>query len=444
MDDSIDEHLNVPQAHSPCHLPLEQVLEKSTFSGDGLVLNLQNLEEDLAPAIRPRPKSSHDLRSTLAPSPLFVEPSERSKDDINVAPSPITPKRPFPLPISLSLQMPPRDVSSTSTASLTKRIPLSPKLDPSSSYASPSVLPRRSRGLDFSRACTNLHHSTLAEQSSPDSSPIIGSRGVSIPSRKGLFPSLSATNIPDSPGSSSNSMWSQIQHADKTLMSSSIGSINMMESDSGSSSTDDDHVMEHLEDEEAIHITPYASRVGNGALSSFGPAIISSSGAENADSRSPAASKFMSFQRARFKKGRSRKSSSSASGHSSMHSPGSGSPPLLKSIESSLSMGYFPREPSNTSLRSRRESLSLGTKDLQLTDGEESYEGIQLRSSSHDDLGRSTSSTPAVDDRRNVIRRAVTRRTNMLVCAFFITFNYQILLGLLISVSSRKPGYLHV
>lgn len=193
-----------------------------------------------------------------------------------------------------------------------------------------------------------------------------------------------------------------------------------MEFDSGSSSDDDDHVMEHLEDEEAIHITPCTPRIGNGSLGPFGPPIVSSPGADFTGSRSPAASKLMSFQRARFKKGRSRKSSSSASGHSSMHSPGSGSPPLLKSIESNLSAGYFPREPSNSSLKSRRESLSLGTKDLQLTDREESYEDILLRSSSNDDLGRSTSSTPAVDERRNVIRRAVTRRTNMLVCLIFI------------------------
>lgn len=416
-DDSIDAHLHAPDRHLTCPLPQEQVSKKTTFSSDNLVNDLQKLG-GLAPGIRPRPKSSHDIRSTLAPSPLFVEPFKRSKDDINVVPSPITPKRPYALPHGLSLQMPPRDISSTSTANLTKLVPLSPKLDSSSSYETPSVLPRRSRGLDFSRACTNLHHSTLAEQSSPDSSPIIGSRGVAIPARKGLFPSLSAANFPDSPGSSSNSLWSHIQHPDKTVMSNSVGSINMMESDSGGSSDDDDHIMEHLEDEEAIHMTPHTTRMGNGPLNYLGPATISSPGVEYIGSRSPAASKLMSFQRARLKKGRSRKSSSSASGHSSMHSPGSGSPPLLRSIESSLSIGGFPREPSKTSMSSRRDSLSLGTNDLQLTDREESYEGILLRRSPNDDLGRSSSSTPATDERRNVIRRAVTRRTNMLVCTF--------------------------
>lgn len=190
----------------------------------------------------------------------------------------------------------------------------------------------------------------------------------------------------------------------------------MMEYDSGSSSSDDDHIMEHVEDEEAIHMTPHISRMGNGPLNSFGPATISSPGADYIGGLAPAAAKLMSFQRARLKKGRSRKSSSSASGHSSMHSPGSGSPPLLKSIESNLNTGYFPREPSKTGMSSRRESLSLGTNDLQLTDGEESYEAILSQRSPNDDLGTSTPSTPAMDERRNVIRRAVTRRTNMLVC----------------------------
>ena len=73
------------------------------------------------------------------------------------------------------------------TTNRTNRLPLSPKLDSSASYGVPgSVLPRRSRGMDFSRACTNLHHSTLAEQSSPDSSPVIGGRAMNIPSRKSI------------------------------------------------------------------------------------------------------------------------------------------------------------------------------------------------------------------------------------------------------------------
>ena len=194
-----------------------------------------------------------------------------------------------------------------------------------------------------------------------------------------------------------------------------------MEFDSGSSSSDDDHVMEHVEDEDIIHMAPYVTRTGNGPLNHFASTTIPSPSADNIGGLAPAAAKLMSFQRARFKKERSRKSSSSASGHSSMYSPGSGSPPLLKSIESNLSIGLPPRESSKTSFSSRRESLSLGTKDLQLTDGEESYDGVPLRRSPNDDLGTSTPSTSAVDEKRNVIRRAVTRRTNMLVSILLIS-----------------------
>lgn len=363
---------------------------------------------------RLRPRSSHEIRSVLSPSPLFVEPLRRSKDDIHLAPGPNTPKRPNVPHRGLSLQMPPRDISSTSTANLTKRVPLSPKLDSSITYATPSsVLPRRSRGMDFSRACTNLHHSTLAEQSSPDSSPIIGGRGMMIP-RKGLFNPLNIANIPDSPGSVPNSLWSTMASTDKSAISSSVGSANMMDYDSGSTSSDGDDMMGHVEDEDAIHMTPHVYKVGSGTPNPFGPAIVSAPGGDSIGGFSPAAAKLMSFQRARFnKKERSRKSSS-ASGHSSMYQ-GPPSPPVLKSIESSLGGPFFARDPSKEDMNSRRQSLSLGTKDLQLSDCEESDEGTNVGASPNEYNGMPTPLTPSIDERRNVIRRAVTRRGNMLV-----------------------------
>ena len=103
---------------------------------------------------------------------------------------------------------------------------------------------------------------------------------------------------------------------------------------------------------------------------------------------------FMSIQRARLRKGRSRKSSSSASGHSSMASPGPTSPPNGKNE------GYFARENAirKASSGSRRESLSLFTNDLHISSGNDSGdEGIHM------------SQTPGV------VRRAVTRRGNLLV-----------------------------
>jgi hypothetical protein len=200
----------------------------------------------------------------------------------------------------------------------------------------------------------------------------------------------------------------------------------MMEFDSASSSSDDDHMMEHAEDEEVMHLTPHVTRMSNGSLNPFGPAIISSPAGDCVGGLSPAAAKLMSFQRARLRNERSRKSSSSASQHSSMHSPGSGSPPLLKSIERSLSTGYFPRDPSKTTPSSQRESLILGTNDLELSDEDENYEGLNLRCSPNDGVETLAPSTPTMDERRNVIRRAVTRRTNMLVCINFLLRNLEL------------------
>jgi hypothetical protein len=103
---------------------------------------------------------------TLSPSPKFREPEKRkSKDDsglgLGLDDSPTTPRRPS-FPRGLSLQMPARDFMSPNTSAYINRVPLSPKLDHSQTYGSPtSVLPRRSRGLDFSRAATNLHQFVL-------------------------------------------------------------------------------------------------------------------------------------------------------------------------------------------------------------------------------------------------------------------------------------------
>lgn len=363
-----------------------------------------------------RPWSSQGFKSILSPSPLFIDSRRASKDDLSVASGPVTPKRSNVVPRGLSLQMPPRDISSTSTANLTKRIPVSPKPETAASYPSPSsVLPRRSRGMDFSRAATNLHHSTLAE-SSPESSPIVGSRSSMIP-RKGLFSPPSNTGVPESPNSVPNSLWSTMANAEKSCLSSSVGSSSMMEYDSSSTSSDGDEVMDNGEDDDTIHMTPHMNQIGNGFGNPFG-SVASSPGGDGIGAFSPAASKMMSYQRHRVKSRRKRMSSSSASGHSSLHSPGPSSPPLLRSIESSLSMngGYFLDDPSKKEISSRRESLSLGTNDMQLSDAEQSDGDGLLRMHSHEDVPIPTPVTPTMDDRRNVIRRAVSRRGNMLVC----------------------------
>ena len=351
---------------------------------------------------------SDGIKPALSPSPAFREPVTTSKDDIAILPTPVTPQRPKSLARGLSLQMP----QDSTSATFLNRVPLSPKLDSASTYGSPtSVLPRRSRGLDFSRACTNLHHSTLAEQSSPDSSPTIGGKGMMIPPRKGLS---NSSSLLESPVSMTNSLWSTMANTDKAAVSSSVGSINMLDSDSGSTSSEDDDLMDQGDGEDTTITTPQVYKLGNSLTHPFAPSNISSPGTEWMGYHSPAAASLMSFQRrARLRKGRSKKSSSSISAHSSIQSSGPASPPLLKSIESSMGGGYLNKEGTKTTIGSRRESLSLGTRELHLSDGGDSCDDGDLKISPHDTPA--APATPGMDEKRGVIRRAVTRRGNLLV-----------------------------
>ena len=417
MTDSLNIHGNYQLRPS---MP-SQLLQKAHPAHD-LHYEDDSLSQTSKSPSKPRPWSSIDLKPpSLSPSPVFLEPAKASKDDTYLAQAPVTPKRPSLPPRGLSLRMPPRDVSSSSTANLTtnliNRMPLSPKLDLSISYgATGSVLPRRSRGMDFSRACTNLHHSTLAEQSSPDSSPVIGGRAMNIPQRKSMHNGSTVPGIPDSPGNMPSSLWSTMANADKLGISTSAGSVNMMDSDTGSDSSETDEVMRSADDEDTIFMTPQAYRPpGLGVSNPFITGTTVSTGVDATNPFSPAAANFMNFQRARLRHGKSRKSSSSASGRSSMASPGPASPPLLKSIESSLNGSYFQRELSRNDVKSRRESLSLGTSDLHISDGGESEDGESSRVSPSDGLGIPMPATPTLDERRSVIRRAVTRRGNLLV-----------------------------
>ncbi|GMG04730.1 unnamed protein product [Aspergillus oryzae] len=299
----------------------------------------------LGPPLRPSPKSRSlsDAPKPISARSTSEEHRPSSKDDNSLSSTPETPRRPSMQGLPLNLPSKPSGPSS-----LSSRAPLSPKLDSSQIYGSPgSVLPRRSRGLDFSRACTNLHHSTLAELS-PDSSPIIVGRGMTIPQRRG---SMGSTSVP--PFSTSGP-------ADRTAISSSVSSVNMMESDTSSSEEDDEPMMADRDD--MIMNTPQANKMGSG-MSPFAVGNVPSPGNDWMGGYSQAAASLMSFQRARFRKGRSRHSSSSASGNSSKPSPGPLSPPVMKSIENQN--GYFG---SRSSLSARRESLSLGTRDLRLSD----------------------------------------------------------------------------
>ncbi|KAF2494548.1 hypothetical protein BU16DRAFT_527617 [Lophium mytilinum] len=349
--------------------------------------------------VRTPTKSSSKVRSLsdstpqLSPSPKFREPARSSKDDHTIITSPKTPRRPDFLSRGLSLQMPPRDSGMPSPASFANRVPLSPQLDSRNTYASPaSVLPRRSRGAEFSRACTNLHHSTLAEQSSPDSSPTITQKGMMIPSRNRRSNSL----VMDSPNMHATSVWGLTGNGDRTAASSSVGSINMLGSESSSSDSDDD-AMDPDDNDDPMLMTPHVLKSNNSGAPFGGVSAPSPGSTWTSNLFSPGgAPTFLSIQRARLRKGRSRKSSSSASGHSSMASPGPASPPNGKAFEGN---GYFAREAVIRSAGSRRESLSMFTNDLHISSGNDSGD---------EGIGPTTPSTPGV------VRRAVTRRGNLL------------------------------
>lgn len=349
-------------------------------------------------------RSLSDTTPSLSPSPKFREPTKRaSKDDSVLQDSPTTPRRPAFLS-RLSLQMPPRDLMSPTSAHV-NRPPLSPQLDHSDTYGSQaSVLPRRSRGLDFSRAATNLHHSTLAEQSSPDSSPTLTGRAMNIPNRRN---GTNFSGIVDLQNGNTSSLWSTVGHSDRMNASSSLGSVSMMDAVSSSSDSDNEDMMDADDIDDSILTTPQISRNSG----PFGMGAQPSPGNMWMNGQSPAVSSLMSFQRARLRNGRNRKSSSSASG-SSMNSPGSRSPPI-RSIEGASS-GYFTKDSS------RRESISWAANQLHIS-GSESEDGNRK--------GRAETE-PVIprDGTRGVVRRAVTRRGNMLVSSGLVCQSSRLLI----------------
>ncbi|KAI1881071.1 hypothetical protein JX265_001311 [Neoarthrinium moseri] len=342
-------------------------------------------------------RSPHSLSKTrslsdgggaqLSPSPFIVEARRTSKDDSSLrdpssttaasyAAPPVTPRRPDFALRGLSLQMPSSDASTPAQAQAApyvKPSPLSPKLDQSHIYASPTnILPRRSRGMDFSRAATSLHHSTLAEQSSPDTSPTIcGGRAVNIPGRAiGDFGAELRTN----------SLWSMMGNQERNRFSSSVGSANHagLGSDSSSSSDDDDLMDEEMDD--AFLGTPQAAKTTQGAGIPWMPG------------NSPAANSLSSFR------SRPRK-------------------PPKKRLRGLLGLGFNPAAPSGLSksppsngvmkemkdssgAHSRRESISWAANQLHI-------------SADNDDKALDSIEIPK-DGQRGVIRRAVTRRSNLL------------------------------
>ena len=382
--------------------------------------------------LKPRPWSSQGIKPTLSPSPTFTKSEERraSRDDIDIS-GPATPKRPNFPSRGLSLQMPPRDLTSTSTANLTKRIPPSPKPDTATAYPSPtSVLPRRSRGLDFSRAATSLHHSIVADNPSPESSPSVGARRpASHSSRRGFCSPPEASILSESPKNLPSALWVNLPSGERGLLSSSLGSSAICDNDSDSSSSDD--MMDLAEDEDTIHTIPHN---GTGLVNPFGTSNTDSGG-DSFGGFTPTASKLLSYQRARLqsRRSRTRGSSSSASGQSNLQSPVPLSPPFNRNMD--LNMGivgtYYLDEPAKKELDSRRESLSLGTNDMRLSDAEQSGDESQTNSGLNGDGPNGNGPIPSLvnssmEERKQVVRRAVSRKGNLLVSHTFSTTEHML------------------
>ncbi|KAK0708116.1 hypothetical protein B0H67DRAFT_556662 [Lasiosphaeris hirsuta] len=353
--------------------------------------------ETRSPLAKTRSLSDGGGTPKLSPSPhIFEMNRQQSKDDIgirdkererqreretNVVP-PSTPIRAgFPIR-GLSLQLPPRESTSPiQQSSYIQPAPLSPKLDHSHIYASPTnILPRRSRGLDFSRAATSLHHSTLAEQASPGSSPTIGSRAMNIPSRRnGEFGTAEQ---------SSNSLWTIMGNHEKMHVSSSLGSNTHMCSDSSSSSGEDDLMDEDMDD--TYVTTPQVSKP---VMPSH---MHSISGAPWMPGGSPAMNSLLSFQQRQRQRKQHKKKVRGPLGFG-FHSPAASSANRSRSPPSGMS-----GQKELSSPHARRESISWAANQLHISGNE-----------SDDNMNRQLDEMNS-PSRPGVIRRPVTRRGNLL------------------------------
>ncbi|KAK4126849.1 hypothetical protein N657DRAFT_610923 [Parathielavia appendiculata] len=338
----------------------------------------------------PKSRSLSDGGSTpkLSPSPHIVEARRRqSKDDIAIRDKdrehtyslPSTPIRAGFGNRGLALHMPLRDSASASPAFQSghaihaRAAPLSPQLD--HIYATPTnILPRRSRGMDFSRAATSLHHSTVVDQGSPDCSPTIGSRAVNIPGRH-----ASEYRAGDQ---ASTSLWSMMGSQERMQISSSVGSTNHAISDLSSSSDNDDYMDEDME--EAYVTTPLVQKNATpGSAAARGAPWIPGS---------PMVNNLSSFQQLQRQRKQPKKKPRGALGIG---------------FFASSAPGVLSRSPPNNLVGSndmsshRRESISWAANQLHIS-GNDSDDNHRQPDGLDSPL------------RPSIVRRAVTRRGNLL------------------------------
>lgn len=393
----------------------------------------------------------------LSPSPFIIQVARnsRSKDDSSLiadTSQPTTPLRPFDLARrGLTLQMPPRGFSrsasvSTSTNAFASPVtsaysnpsastaatvfsatsvssgvpspvafanlqapfiatratpthtPTSPKFDHSQVFSSPtSVVSRRSRGLDFSRAATSLHHSMLADQSSADSSPTIDSGAFNGTHSTGPLSAVDKASQ-TATGHATSSLWSMMGSQERMLLATSQCPPNPPASDSSSSSGGDDFMDEDME--EAYVLTPLATR----SAISLGPGLP-------IQPQTPFTSSLLSYQQRRRPRKQPKKRLRGPLGLGFSPNPitvQSRSPPNALGP-----LGNLSRDLSGC--HSRRESISWQANRLQLS-GSESEESSRHSGEKIDGV----IGNPSLDGQRGVIRKPVTRRGNLLVSPFLL------------------------
>lgn len=175
----------------------------------------------------------------------------------------------------------------------------------------------------------------------------------------------------------------------------------MLCSESSDTSSDED-LMDADDIDDSILTTPQVSNRMPAGLNIW--AQPQPSPGNNWMNQPPAASSLINFQRARMRLNRNKKGSSSSS---SMASPMSRSPPAANT--DAMNTSSFAKDL-RSGTQSRRESISWAANQLHI-DGSESDDGT-LKSTLENPENLPT--TPARDAQRGVIKRAVTRRGNML------------------------------
>ncbi|RKF58957.1 hypothetical protein GcM3_178016 [Golovinomyces cichoracearum] len=301
------------------------------------------------------------------------------RDDIAIENCPVDSQKPSIVQRGLSLKMPPCEFKPPS-----ELVPVSPNLE----KCTTNVLPRRSRGMDFSRAATNLHHSTLANRSSPDSSPITANRSINMPCRIIGPNSGGCGDFLHNP----SPLWSNLGHADQINFSNSSGSINMMGSDPSESCTDEDDLMDDVDD--TILTTPQVKYFGGLDQDVSGDYRHG----QSLSPRSPI-NLHRAGRRDRIKRNLNSGGINAANSSNSNSSLGLHNNDIVQEPERTVDL-----------TNARRDSTTCAANKLRIS-GHETDDAIHKYN--FDNI-ESQPITPSRDVQRGVIRRPVTRRGNML------------------------------